>query len=257
MHPHKWVRGRTKGAAGLSKGRDEWLELGMSQMGEKHPPEVGILETAEVTQPMIDYVQNLISLGRQHTNMPDVAFGLVDSVKSALTMHYMMWPATNVSRMTRLFTGQALKRLMYTSLVMALSKRDITESLQGVSSIGIEANEQMIEAVLLGHRTDWPDMLPQDRPEMIQEMVQRRSAGLISIETAVRRLDGQDGVEEELKRIEEDAVKAQEKQMEMAEQQSTLKAKEMMGGKPGEGKKPAPKDQTNKAQAKGGRSNKD
>lgn len=47
----------------------------------------------------------------------------------------------------------------------------------------------------------WADGLPEDMTEMVQQELNRRSAGNTSVESSIRRLDGPDAVEEELARI--------------------------------------------------------
>jgi hypothetical protein len=234
----------------------------MGQPGNPVEPEVGRLPGAELNESMIDLVANkLPELIREHTNLPNVGYGRTDaSVRSALTLHYMMWPAVNVGQHYRLNASLALKQVGYLTYVMALSKRKLGESLNGVESIGFVASEEAIEAILAGHKTHWPPMLPQDRTELVNEMVQRISAQIISRETAVRRLDGADELAEEMARIEADIQAAQEQQMEMAEQQGEM-TKDQAEHKAGlDMERDAakarlkPKDQTNNAQAKGGRS---
>jgi hypothetical protein len=265
MHQKPWVRNRTKGAEGLDKGsRSEFINLGMGQPGQKDPPEVGRLEGAELTDPMIDLVtEDLVKLSREHTNLPDVAYGRTDaSIRSALTLRYMMWPTTNVGLHYRLNMSGGLKNLNYYAFVIALSKRKFGSDLNGVGSLGIDAvNEQMLEAILLGYKTHWAPMLPDDREGVVNEMVQRVGTELISRETAIRRLDGDDDLEEELDRIEEQKQAEQEAMMKQAEAQAATQ--DEFAASADERKadlqikvnkaKPQPKDQTTKAQAKGGR----
>lgn len=261
MHQQPWVKGRAKGAQGLDQPRNAWVDLGMGQPGSNIQPEVGRLEGADLTEPMINLVADkLPELIREHTNMPNVGYGRTDaSVRSALTLHYMMWPAINVGQHYRLNASLALKQIGYLTYVMALSKRAIGESLNGVQSIGFAASEEAIEAILVGHKTHWPAMLPQDRSELVNEMVQRISAQIISRETAVRRLDGADELAEEMKRIEDDIAAQQEQQMELAEQQGEMAKdqaehkNELDKDRDANKAKLQPKDRTNNAQAKGGR----
>ncbi len=270
MHQQPWVKGRPKGAAGFDQPRNSWIDLGMGQPGSNIDPEVGRMPGAELSEPMIDLVTNkLPELIREHTNLPNVGYGRTDaSVRSALTLHYMMWPAINVGQHYRLNASLALKQIGYLTYVMALSKRGLGESLNGVESIGFAASVEAIEAILVGHKTHWPPMLPQDRTELVNEMVQRISAEIISRETAIRRLDGADELAEELERIEADIQAVQERQMEMAEQQNEMadeqadnnleRSKEQAEHKnkldmQRDKAKPKPKDRTNNAQARGGR----
>ena len=271
MHQQPWVKGRPKGAAGFDQARNAWIDLGMGQPGSGIEPEIGRLEGADLSEAMIALVADkLPELIREHTNMPNVGYGRTDaSVRSALTLHYMMWPATNVGAHYRLNASLALKQIGYLTYVIAMSKRKLGENLNAVESIGFNASDKHIEAILVGHKTHWPPMLPQDRSELVNEMVQRISSQLISRETAIRRLDGADELAEELERIEDDIQAEQERQMEMAEQQNEMtdeqadkdmdRNMQQAGHKnkldmQRDKAKPKPSDRTNNAQAKGGRS---
>jgi hypothetical protein len=256
MHQQPWVRNRMKGIQGLDKkSRSEFIDLGMNQHGQD-TPEVGRLEGAELTDPMIDLVtEEMIRMTREHSNMPDVAFGRTDaSIRSALTLKYMMWPATNVGIRYRKSFSTGLKYLNYIAFVIAYSKRQLGSNINGVASLGIDAvNPEMIETVLVGQKTHWPPMLPDDRADLVNEIVQRISVELISPETAIRRLDGSDELEEELNRIDkhrqklaEEATKRMEEQAPLNERTIAVKEEEKAKNKP-------PSDRTNRAQAAGGR----
>lgn len=261
MHQQPWVRNRGKGTQGLNKDRDSWINLGESRIGDKHQPEVGRLQGAEINQAMTEFVvDDLVMLSREHSNMPDVAYGRTDaSIRSALTLKYMMWPAVNAAQHYRKHAATAFKHKMYHALVIAYSKRQLGSTLNGVSSLGLDAvTPEMIEAVLLGHKTNWPPMLPDDRADLVNEIVQRIASETISPETAIRRLDGSDELEEELNRIDEHRKKVQEREMEMQDRQHqrNVELAEKSGfkqqGDNGKSNKP-PADRTTKAQAKGGR----
>ena len=265
MHQPVWVKNRPKGTQGLSRPRNEVLDLGMTQHGN-NDPEMGRLDGAEITDAMKDYVVNdLIKLTREAQNMPDVAFGKTDtSIRSALTLKYMMWPAINVGLRYRLHMSAGFKQMAYYAFVIAYTKRQFNQSVNGVQSIGMDpVDEKMLETTLLGHKTNWPPMLPDDRAEQVNEMIQRLSAGIISPTTAILRLDGPDEVEEELALIEEFQQQQLDKQMEQAEAQAEGEAeradeqadkqldRDVKLAKEKEAAKP--KDRTTRAQASGGR----
>ena len=253
MHQQPWVRNRPKGTQGLMKPRNEWIDLGMGQYNQKEPA-VGRLEGAKLDKPMIDLVtQDLIRLSREHVNLPDVAWGRTDaSVRSALTLKFMMWPTINLGLRYRKHFSTGFKHMNYIAMVIAYSKRKLGESLNGVSSLGIDAvNPDMIEAILLGHKTEWPTMLPDDRAELVNEVVQRLSQQIISPETAIKRLDGSDELEEELNRIDEHRKKMDEIAQQKMQQQADLNMQ--VSDRKEQAKAKPPKDRTNKAQAAGGR----
>ncbi len=251
MHQQPWVKNRQKGSDGLNKNRDEYLNLGMAQYGQ-HEPEVGRLPGAEITEPVRRLVsEDLIQLGRENSGLPNVAWGRTDaSVRSALTLKYMLWPTSNLGLRYRKHSATGFRWLFYVALVMARSKRQITESLNGVVSIGIDVvSPAMIEAVLLGHKTHYAPMLPDDRLNEVNEMVQRLPAGIISPETAIERLDGADGLEEELSRIDEHRAKLAAEEAKFQETVAKFQPVAQAGQK--SSKKPG--DRTTQAQAQGGR----
>jgi hypothetical protein len=270
MHQQPWVRNRPKGAAGFHNDRNKWLDLGMPQMGGD-TPEVGRLEGADLTDPMIALVtQHLVQLAREHSNVPDVAWGRTDaSVRSALTLAFMLKPVVDIGNHYRMNASRAFKQLAYYSLVIANSKQKLASSINGVEDIiGTKVSPDMTEAVLIGHKTTWPPMLPNDREQMVNEVVQRIACGTLSVETAIRRLDGPDELQEELDRIEADKQAVLEEQMAMAEQQGKMADEQAdkdmeRSMEQAEHKnkldiqrdkaKPRPKDRTNRAQASGGR----
>ena len=246
MHQQPWVKNRPRGTDGLDRPRNEFVDLGMTQMQNKDP-EVGRLDGAEINQSMIDLVtDDTLRIARETNSMPDITYGKAErTIQSALTMRFMMWPAINVGNHYRKHHSAALKHLFYHSLVMAYSKRKMGSDLNGVSSLGIDAvTPDMIEAVLLSYKTNFPPMLPDDRAEKVNEVVQRITAGIISPERSITMLDGEDGLEEEINRIDEHrkAVAEIESQMMQAQQQARF------------GQQGQPSDRTTRAQAQGGRS---
>ena len=245
MHQQPWVKNRPKGVQGLNRPRNEWLDLGMKQSGGDSP-EVGRLPGAEITEPMLELAtDNILRLAREHVNLPDVAWGRTDaSIRSALTLKYMMWPTINVGLHYRKHMSTAFKWMNHHALVIAHSKRQITEKLNGVVSLGIDAvTPQMLEAIIIGHKTQWPPMLPDDRVELVNEIVQRIGVGLISPETGVRRLDGSDELEDEMNRIDEHRQKVAAEAAKQNEEAMTNKAELAQ----------KVKDKTTRAQAAGGR----
>jgi hypothetical protein len=71
---------------------------------------------------------------------------------------------------------------------------------------------------------EWPEMLPQERLELVNEMVTRMSAGLVSQRTALRKFSDYDDLEEELALIKQEREDKQKEQMEMRRQSMQAKA---------------------------------
>ena len=105
-------------------------------------------------------------------------------------------------------SGSALRRLMMAPLAKVNRIRmRFDPALKNVLRIAsdLEVASAMPNAIKLGDvHIDWKDGLPEDTTEATQNEVQRYAAGLSSIESSLRRLDGIDGdsLTEELKRIE-------------------------------------------------------
>ncbi len=252
MHQQPWVRDRAKGTQNLNRNRSEWLNLGETRPGSKFAPEVGRLDGAQITDPMKDFVvDDLQTMARESTNMPNVAYGRTDaSIRSALTLKFMMWPATNLGLHYRRWGASALKQLNYLAFCMAHSKAN--------GNLGIEkVNEKQIEAILVAHKTQFPPMLPDDRAELVNEIIQRMSAELISPRTAIRRLDGPDQLEEELNLIDEHREALAKKAEENMEKQAEIQAKHQPSptaqGASGSIKVKPPDKGGSKKQADGGR----
>lgn len=241
MHQQPWVKNRAKGKNGLHMNRNEWLDLGMTQLGTAEP-EVGRLPGADITAPMVDLVTNqMIRVARQYIGMPGVAWGETDaSIRSALTLAFMMKPMVDFGTHYRLNMYRGLKQMCYISAVMAYNKSRYLDN---------KISEGHIEAILTSHKTSLPTPLPLDRQEIVSEVAQRIATKTISRKQAIIKLDGVDGVEEQIAEIEADEKAAEEKAMKLAQQQSAINQPQPQKS----GKPKTPKDTSVSAQAKGGR----
>ncbi len=253
MHQQPWVAGRPSGAKGLHRRVTEWLNLGMGQFGQSHPS-VGRLPGARIEQSVVDFVmKQFTSLTRELGLLPDIAYGRNEaSVRSALTLAMLFWPATSVAQRYRLHASTGARWLHYKMACMALTK--------GVKIYDVVMTREICEAIFLGHKVTWPPMLPQDRAELMSEITNRISAKLISPETAIERLDGPDAVADEIQKIDAYRQKLMDAEVDLAKRTAeaaptpppfTARSR-AGGGKPGAGKKT-----TTQAQAQGGRASPD
>ena len=211
MYQIPWVRNSAKGLQNIKSltSRQDWLNLGMTNFNGD-PPEVGRLNGAEIQQPMVDFVmQDMVELIREHNGMPNVAWGRNNaSVRSALVLAFMMKPYADMARMYRINAADALKHHNYNALVIAYNK-------QKFGDIGVKVSDAMFEAIHIGHKTYFPPILPQDRVDLVNEVVQRIASGAMSIESAISRLDGDDDLTEELERIKKQKDEEQKRAMEL------------------------------------------
>lgn len=205
MHQQPWIRNSPKGLQNVkSTSRTDWLNLGMSPFGGD-PPEVGRLEGAKIDQSMVDMVmEEMLQLAREHIGAPNVAWGRTESsIRSALVLAFMMKPYADLGRIYRTNASVAIQANNYHLLVMLHQKRDfLPENLQ-VSSLALKA-------AYMHQRVKFAPILPQDRIDVVNEVVQRLGVNAISIERAVQRLDGDEDLQEEIRRIQRQQQQGQQ-----------------------------------------------
>jgi hypothetical protein len=136
----------------------------------------------------------------------------------------MLKPYNDIAAHYRTHAKIGLKWLNYTALIIALNK----QKFGNVFSHPITTDH--LEAVILSHRTTLAPVLPQDRIDLVNEIVQRLSAHAISIETAVRRLDGDEELEEEMERIKGEVEEEQKRVVEQGEAQMRARQAGMNSG---------------------------
>ena len=251
MHQQPWIKNRAKGTSGLDRPRNEWIDLGMQQHGTD-APEVGRLKGADLTPSMVEYVtENLVKLAREHVSLPDVAWGRTDSsIRSALTLKFMMWPTLNLGQRYRKSLATSLKWLMYRAFVITYVQQQSLSQYPSFAKLGLPTiTDKMIEALIVAPKIHLPVMLPDDRVELVAEMVQRITSDMISPETAIRRLDGDDDIAAELNRIDEHRAKLSDLEIKLAEAGAAAKAA-AFGNREGDSK---PKSTSRQKQAEGGR----
>jgi hypothetical protein len=92
----------------------------------------------------------------------------------------------------------------------------------------------------------WGEMMPRERTTKVDEMVQRRSAKLVSQRRALEYLSMGEDIDDELDQIQEEVEAEQEFQMKQTEAQSEMRMREMAAkGKEEAANKPPPaKEQT-------------
>jgi len=207
MHQQPWIRNSAKGLQNVrSTDRTEWLNLGMTPFGGD-PPELGRLEGAKIDQPMVDMVmEQMLQLAREHIGAPNVAWGRTESsIRSALVLAFMMKPYADLGRIYRTNASVALRNNLYNVMVMLNQKSEfLSESLH--------VSTPMLKAALMHLRVKYAPILPQDRIDVVNEIVQRLSVSAISIERAIERLDGDEDLQDELKRIQQDQQRQQKMQ---------------------------------------------
>jgi len=126
------------------------------------------------------------------SRIPLVALGVDEgSQRSSMTLRSRFWPLVAHSTVERTYAERGLNELARITIL-------------GLHALGIASSNGNDTSI----SQTWPDMLPQDRLELLNEMVQRRSAGLISQLRAMQQFgDIPDPIEEqEIIRAEEQII---------------------------------------------------
>lgn len=208
-HKPMFLRGRPKGKRGLERlSRTELNDLGPTAPG-RDPPEVFSVDAGEVPTQAVDWLDSLKGDARTSMYTPPVAYGEDEgSQRSALTLAFRMWPLTSAVRATRGYWSDSLESLCRKLIVVASSKK---------LGYNLEARHASYS---YRFRPVWAPMLPRDREGEVNEVVVRKANGLISIETAINKLEDRDSdwVKAEVERIHEDADRVVERQAKMGPQ---------------------------------------
>lgn len=200
---------------GKNVGEHEIIEIGNVQIvnfgtsfSEKMEPGVNAFETPKTVKDGLDFITYLWNLILYLSKIPGVALGVDEgSQRSGETMRARFWALLAHASTERMYATQALNELARILIIMA-------------NSIGlVSADVSKMEV-----NQEWPEMLPQERLELVNEMVTRMSAGLVSQRTALRKFSDYDDLEEELALIKQEREDKQKEQMEMQRQSMQAKA---------------------------------
>ncbi len=240
MHQQVWIRNRKNGIDGLDLDRSTIMDLGSSPLGGD-PPELGRLDPVDIQPAAVDYVfDKFPKLARELIGLPDVSWGRNDgSVRSALTLHYMMYPSVNAGIKYRQHFAGGMRELLYKSAIISNVVNKVTTS-AGITIGQQQFTERNAIDIYEGLQIFWQPMLPQDRTDLVNEITQRIATNTISVETAIAKFDGENTAKDEVERI-----KAEIKE-------GILRKPDTQDTKFGQ-KPDLPSDRTNKAQALGGR----
>lgn len=165
------------------------VDLGTNNLG-KDSPEVGRFETVGPVDGMASYTNDLWAIAERIGSSPSVVWGADEgSQRSSLTLAFRTWPLTSHINKERTFWTTAMMTVAKMILIMAEDK--------GVMG----ATKEMLD---LEPTVKWPDIMPRDRMEAVNEMAIRVASHFGSIEHAVRALANGEDIPEHLKQIEAD-----------------------------------------------------
>ena len=187
--------------------------------GKEGSPAMEELGAAQASTAMKELNEQLYNQFRREAFIPAVADGEDEgSQRSALTLAMRMWPLLSHTSMERIYWADALALLDSMLLKVAMSVPNMPNLPKEVTDMRIERR--------------WAPMLPRDREVFINELVNRASAHLGSLEHLLSLLDDIEDPEGEY-----DAIKVQLK--EMAEITKPPEPAGVPGQKPAASAKPA------------------
>jgi hypothetical protein len=195
-----WGRNLTGNAEPVMVGPVKVHNLG-SGLDRALLPEIFPFKAPENLDSIQEVVSWLWDLILHLARIPQVALGVDEgSQRSGQTLRARFWALRSHCSIERAYASSELDRLS----VM------IINGLAAMRYPGTSMDAEELEVT-----QDWSEMLPQDRAELVNEMVQRKATGLVSTITAVRKLGGYQDLDEELKEIESEREFTQQKNMEV------------------------------------------
>jgi len=157
--------------------------------GKEAEPDLFAVSQSKASSSMSDIVDKLFDQFRRDSFVPGVAYGEDGgSQRSALTLVTRMWPLVSHIRQERVDWSAGLDVFNHLLLRMMSEKKKA------------EVNKDHLK---LRMRQDWYPILPRDRQELVNEVVQRAAVNLGSIEHLMEMLGDVELPAEELERIKE------------------------------------------------------
>jgi hypothetical protein len=151
--------------------------------GKEGNPEIDELGAAQASTSMKELNEQLYNQFRREAFIPAVADGEDEgSQRSALTLAMRMWPLLSHTSMERIYWSDALS--IMNSMLIKMGR--IVNSNQNGYKYPQELDESL-ETMRVEHR--WASFLPRDQEVFINEMVNRASANLGSLEHLLSMFD--------------------------------------------------------------------
>jgi hypothetical protein len=171
------------------------INLGQSNPAVKADPEVWTEDPPNMSDGLINTPENVWDQLMREGSTSDVSFGEDEgSQRSGMTLLLRMWPSISHARMERVYWGEGLNQVARYILRMAIVKK---------KELGVPLNIPPNFEHLIQISQDFLPMVPRDRETIVNEVVLRFQAGLISIEHALSTLGDVPYIVEEVDRIKE------------------------------------------------------
>lgn len=184
------------------------IDLGRN-MGTDPEPEMGQVDGPTLPQGATDFVRDLQEDARISLLTPEIAYGKEEgSQRSGQTLYTRMWPMlAHVGRERDLWADALGLLSEYALRIMALKAR------RGITKAHLN----------LRKRHKFAPMVPQDRAQLVEELIRRRQEDAISPELMVEKFGDAGNLQQEIERIQ--AIDDAAQKLEEAKTQKALEPK--------------------------------
>lgn len=187
-HRQMWVRGWTNAPRVLSLDPNNIMNLGLG-VPNHASPELNALDPPVLPAGTAEFIETLMDMFRLLTFTPKVAYGIDEgSQRSAMTLVTRMHQLIAKTRVTRTFWMSSFQAFIRKLLVVALSKNLVPN---------LTADHLLLPAM-----TQFAPILPKDKEQTVNEIVQLASANFMTPEWAFE-LYGERKVEERVAQLKE------------------------------------------------------
>jgi len=153
------------------------INLGVEAAMSKTPPEVYTEDPIELSDSVVQHADTLWTQLLREGNLSDVAFGAEDKAqRTALSIAFRMYPGIAHARSERISWTEGLNIIAKMILTIMSVKSD---------KIGIEIPRDFKKMLQVSQ--DWLPFIPVDHETEVNEIILRYTAGLMSLETALKR----------------------------------------------------------------------
>lgn len=171
-----------------------FIDLGNTSPLSEEKPTITPLEPPKWIPAYSAHKEFLWSQTMRAANMGPIAFGEDEgSQRSALTLAFRMWPSTIIAKAQRTFWNDGMIQVAKHVLTMAAIK-NVTVANQRIP-MDFSKNFEIAP--------QWLPMIPRDREALVNEMVLRMTANLVSPENALEAFADAPDVQDEIKLIKE------------------------------------------------------
>ena len=161
------------------------IDLGHESPAHKNPPKVYSEDPPNMSDSMMNFSDDLWAQLMREASLGPIAFGEDEgSQRSALTLAFRMWPTTSHARMERTFWTDGLNRIAYMVLKMTSVIQGSKTLKETMRALPMVVPKDFYRSYRLSQ--DWLPQIPRDREQMVNEIVIRYQAGLLSIDSALQ-----------------------------------------------------------------------